>query len=89
MKINHNVGLDEATSRIDTDPASIRAFVGYAGWGAGQLENELGREDWIIEEAQNDDAFTESPEHLWSEVLRRKGGIYELVARIPEDPSVN
>ena len=55
----------------------------------GQLENELGREDWIIEEAQNDDAFTDSPENLWSEVLRRKGGIYELVARIPDDPSVN
>jgi len=66
-----------------------RVFAGYAGWGAGQLENELGREDWIIEEALNDDAFTESPESLWSEVLRRKGGIYELVARIPEDPSVN
>jgi putative transcriptional regulator len=66
-----------------------RVFAGYAGWGAGQLENELGREDWIIEEASNDDAFTENPEHLWSDVLRRKGGIYELVARIPDDPSVN
>jgi putative transcriptional regulator len=66
-----------------------RVFAGYAGWGAGQLESELGREDWIIEEAQNDDAFTESPENLWSDVLRRKGGIYELVARIPDDPSVN
>ena len=62
---------------------------GYAGWEAGQLENELGREDWIIEEALNDDAFTENPEDMWSDVLRRKGGIYELVARIPEDPSVN
>jgi putative transcriptional regulator len=66
-----------------------RVFAGYAGWGAGQLENELGHEDWIIEEASNDDAFTENPENLWSDVLRRKGGIYELVARIPEDPSVN
>jgi putative transcriptional regulator len=66
-----------------------RVFAGYAGWEAGQLENELGREDWIIEEALNDDAFTENPEHLWSDVLRRKGGIYELVARIPDDPSVN
>jgi putative transcriptional regulator len=66
-----------------------RVFAGYAGWGAGQLESELGREDWIIEPAQPDDAFTEAPDELWAEVLRRKGGIYELVARIPEDPSVN
>jgi putative transcriptional regulator len=66
-----------------------RVFAGYAGWGAGQLESELERDDWIVEPALNDDAFTESPDHLWSDVLRRKGGIYELVARMPEDPSVN
>jgi putative transcriptional regulator len=66
-----------------------RIFAGYAGWGSGQLEDELAREDWILEEAQPDDAFTETPGELWADVLRRKGGIYELVARIPEDPSVN
>jgi putative transcriptional regulator len=66
-----------------------RIFAGYAGWGSGQLEDELAREDWILEPASNDDAFTEAPDELWSDVLRRKGGIYELVARMPEDPSVN
>jgi putative transcriptional regulator len=66
-----------------------RIFAGYAGWGAGQLEDELEREDWILEPALPDDAFTEAPEALWADVLRRKGGVYELVARIPEDPSVN
>jgi putative transcriptional regulator len=66
-----------------------RIFAGYAGWGSGQLEDELAREDWILEPASNDDAFTEAPDELWADVLRRKGGIYELVARMPEDPSVN
>ena len=66
-----------------------RIFAGYAGWGSGQLEDELAREDWILEEAHNDDAFTEAPDELWADVLRRKGGIYELVARMPDDPSVN
>jgi len=66
-----------------------RIFAGYAGWGSGQLEDELAREDWILEAAVNDDAFTETPDELWAEVLRRKGGIYELVSRMPEDPSVN
>lgn len=80
--------LDEPDEIV---PATTRrrVFAGYAGWGAGQLEDELAREDWIVEEADADDAFTELPEALWSEVLRRKGGIYELVSRIPEDPSVN
>lgn len=66
-----------------------RVFAGYAGWGAGQLENELERDDWILEPAAADDPFTEAPESLWSDVLRRKGGVYELVARMPDDPSVN
>jgi putative transcriptional regulator len=66
-----------------------RVFAGYAGWEAGQLESELERDDWILEPALADDAFTEAPEDLWSDVLRRKGGVYELVARMPEDPSVN
>jgi len=66
-----------------------RVFAGYAGWEAGQLESELERDDWIVEPALADDAFTEAPDELWADVLRRKGGIYELVARMPEDPSVN
>jgi putative transcriptional regulator len=66
-----------------------RVFAGYAGWGAGQLEDELDRDDWIVEPSRPDDAFTDAPDELWADVLRRKGGIYELVARIPEDPSVN
>jgi len=66
-----------------------RVFAGYAGWGAGQLEDELANEDWILELALADDAFTAEPDELWSDVLRRKGGIYELVARMPEDPSLN
>src|SRR5207249_12030175 len=80
--------LDEPEEIV---PATTRrrVFAGYAGWGAGQLETELERDDWIVEPALNDDAFTESPDHLWADVLRRKGGIYELVARMPEEPSVN
>ncbi len=66
-----------------------RVFAGYAGWGAGQLEDEVANEDWILEEALADDAFTDAPDELWREVLRRKGGIYELVARMPDDPSLN
>ena len=86
-----SLGFPSLEEPEDVVPATTRrrVFAGYAGWGAGQLESDLGREDWIIEPAQADDAFTDAPDNLWADVLRRKGGIYELVARIPEDPSVN
>jgi putative transcriptional regulator len=80
---------------LDDDPGELaaatvrrRVFAGYSGWGPGQLEDELAREDWIVVEAVPDDVFSEDPE-LWRVVLRRKGGIFELVARMPDDPSVN
>ncbi len=66
-----------------------RAFVGHAGWGPGQLDSELERDDWILEAARRRDAFTSEPRELWSSVLTRKGGSYALVARMPPDPSVN
>jgi putative transcriptional regulator len=86
-----SLGFPSLDDPEDVVPVTTRrrVFAGYAGWGAGQLEDELAREDWIVEAALPDDAFTELPEVLWAEVLRRKGGIYELVARMPEDPSVN
>jgi putative transcriptional regulator len=80
--------LDEP-DEVVTITARRRVFAGYAGWGPEQLDLEIDREDWFLEPALPDDPFTESPEGLWSDVLRRKGGIYELVSRIPDDPSVN
>jgi putative transcriptional regulator len=80
--------LDEPEEIV---PATTRrrVFAGYAGWGAGQLEDEVANEDWILEPALANDAFTDEPDELWRDVLRRKGGIYELVARMPDDPSLN
>jgi putative transcriptional regulator len=74
--------LAEATART-------RVFAGYAGWGEGQLDEEVQQGDWIADAALPDDVFTDAPEELWSAVLTRKGGSYALIARMPADPRVN
>ena len=66
-----------------------RVYVGYAGWGPGQLDDELEEGSWIVEPAQPDDVFTNDPEGLWSDVLRRKGGAFTFLAAMPPDPSQN
>lgn len=71
------------------DLRSVRAFGGYAGWSAGQLEDEFADESWIDADPLPADIFTKEPELLWSQVLERKGGSYRLVARMPDDPSLN
>jgi putative transcriptional regulator len=69
--------------------ARARLFLGYAGWGPGQLEGELAQEAWFVEPARTADVFWSDAESLWSRVLERKGGAYRLVARMPDDPSLN
>lgn len=70
-------------------PKSSMLALGYAGWGPGQLDAELAREDWIVGPASDEDVFTEDPDARWSRLLERKGGQYRLLARMPLDPSVN
>ena len=87
-----DVGFVAAGSDVDGLPAitrRARVFAGLAGWGPGQLEAELERDDWIVETAEREDLFCADPDHLWSRVLERKGGSYALVARMPPDPSMN
>src|SRR3954454_9492096 len=81
-------GIGELADVID-GAGSVRVFAGYAGWGPGQLDGELEREDWIVEPAQASDVFSELPETLWASVLARKGGQYALLARMPDAPSQN
>ena len=66
-----------------------RVFAGHAGWGPGQLDEELEEGSWIVEPALAEDVFTTDPERLWSEVLRRKGRAYDLLRLMPPDPSLN
>lgn len=74
---------------LDEPPglSRVRVFAGYAGWGPDQLDAEVEEEAWILDDAHPDDPFAEGD--LWARVLRRKGGEYALLARMPADPSVN
>jgi putative transcriptional regulator len=83
------VGPSADGAALEGSVRAIRAFGGYAGWAAGQLEQEIAEEAWLDADPVPSDVFTEDPEGLWSEVLDRKGGSYRLVARMPEDPSLN
>jgi putative transcriptional regulator len=66
-----------------------RVFAGYAGWGPGQLEAELEASSWIVEDADRADLFAAPETDLWSSIMRAKGGVYRVVALMPEDPSLN
>lgn len=89
LKLNHNVGVDEANERVGEDPASIRAFVGYAGWSAGQLEAEMKQKAWLLQKPARASLAPERLPKLWFEIMRGLGPWFKMLSAAPDDPSLN
>lgn len=81
--------LDPRADPSAIDIRQARAFAGYSGWSPGQLEAEIAEESWIDATPTVGDVFCHDHADLWRRVVERKGGDYRLVARAPEDPSLN
>ncbi len=62
---------------LPSDPPAdqVRAYVGYAGWAAGQLEAEIARGDWIVVPGSAELVFHARPETLWPALIAKHGGI--------------
>lgn len=67
----------------------LRFFLGYAGWGAGQLSEEIENGGWILADASVENIFPEDQGKLWRAVLRALGGPYAALANFPDDPRLN
>jgi putative transcriptional regulator len=85
IKLNHNVGLEQANEQI----ASVCAFVGYAGWTAGQLEAELQQKAWLVKKPSRSLLRLDRLPKLWFDIMRGLGPWYKMLAAAPDDPSLN
>ena len=83
------VDLRRAPEDIEVPLERLRVFLGHAGWGPGQLEEELAEDAWVVVDAAPGDALSEDPAGLWRRVLRRQGGRLAWLANHPLDPSLN
>jgi putative transcriptional regulator len=54
-------------------PESFRLLLGYAGWGEGQLLEEILRNDWLIAPVGAALVFADQPEKAWEDALRSVG----------------
>src|SRR6266511_5159434 len=52
LKLNHNIAFDEGSdAQVHKNLLTVCAFVGYAGWVAGQLESEVKQKAWVVQNA--------------------------------------
>jgi putative transcriptional regulator len=67
----------------------VRLFLGYAGWGADQLDNELGTGSWIPAPPALAAIFGEPGETTWRRVVRSIGREGNDLEQQPPDVSWN
>ena len=75
------------SSEIDLN--RIRFFIGYSGWSAGQLEDELKEKSWLTVQAIRKLIFNSQPEDTWKASLTHLGGEYKMMVNFPIDPQLN
>ena len=81
------LSAEEAAVRLQ-EGFGVLAFVGHAGWAAGQLEGELREHAWIP--YRPDRRFLGfEPEVMWKDTLELMSPWHYLLAKTPEDPSLN
>lgn len=89
LSVGHSLDQLQELGEAYAPGRKVRMFAGYAGWGPGQLEDEMKRKAWVVHPATMDLVFAENPELLWRAILLKKGIRYRLLADAPEDLSLN
>jgi putative transcriptional regulator len=68
---------------------NIRFFIGYSGWDAEQLKEELTYNSWVVLNKEIDNMLSFSAESLWEKCVNKLGKDYSFWTKMPEDPILN
>lgn len=81
--------IDDALDIGLLNKDNTRFFLGYSGWEANQLENELDRNSWAVSILDFDKIFHFQPEYLWEEAVKGLGDKYQHWTKLPINPHQN
>lgn len=89
FRLHFGVDPEKAQQLLTEEGTQVRGFLGYSGWSAGQLENEMQMRTWIVADVPEDLLSFSQDESLWRTVLGREGAEWRLLADEPENPGLN
>ena len=81
--------LDNLMTRVKNPEKNIRFYLGYSGWGAGQLAGEMTRLSWLTSAACDEFVFQENEDGIWKNVVLSLGKDYEYLVQAPVNPQWN
>lgn len=89
FRLHFGIEPDKALQLLSEEGTHVRGFLGYSGWSAGQLENEMRMHTWIVTDVPEDLLTQAQDDTLWRTVLGREGAEWRLLAGEPEHPENN
>ena len=87
-EVRFGLGQEEAAQLAKDGRFQLAAYIGYAGWSPGQLENELKMNTWVVCPFDALCVDFEGVE-LWKKLLERHRPDLRLEADSPENPGLN
>lgn len=88
FKCRTHLSVEDAAKALKRGHKVV-GFIGYCGWGKGQLESELQQRCWISTAPSRLQIDCPEPASLWSETLMQMGPIYRVMARLPDAFDLN
>lgn len=89
FRLHFGIEPDRAIQLLGEEGTHVRAFLGYSGWSAGQLEEEMKHNAWVVASVPEDLLSQPQTDLLWRTVLGREGAEWKLFAAEPDDPAEN
>lgn len=89
FQLHFGLEPDKAAGLVGSPGVTLRAFLGYAGWSKGQLENEMRHDTWLTATVDGDLLGRVDGVGLWRQILGSVSPDLKLLADEPDDPTVN
>lgn len=89
IQISFGIEPERALALVGVAGVTLRAFLGYAGWGKGQLENEMRHRTWYPAPLEDYNLDATDGAGLWRMILGSLSPDLKLLADEPDDPTMN
>jgi putative transcriptional regulator len=89
FQLHFGIDPEKAAQMLSDESTRLRAYLGYSGWDAGQLERELKSGTWIVASPPADLFERPMKEALWRSLLSEEGEQWRLLVDEPEEPGKN
>jgi putative transcriptional regulator len=67
----------------------LKFFLGYSGWTAGQLENELTKNSWFVGNLSAKTIMNYQNEDIWKKTMEKMSEKHRVISNFPQNPLLN